>query len=120
LPNPNTTPGPPPRSLTSNIQAETQGVTLTNTGVSAEGNPISNRFTIVFDGMPHPARNPAFDEANTRVDAYTLINSRTKAGKLVGTQTVVVSPDGKTLTSTTIGPDANGRQINNITVYDKQ
>jgi len=94
-------PGPPPKSATDNVQAEGQGLKVTITGVGAEGNPINITFTNVFDGMPHPAGNPNFDAAATaRVDAYTLINSRTKAGKLVGTQTVVVSPDGKTLTAT--------------------
>jgi hypothetical protein len=114
-------PGPAPKSLTDNVQAEGQGLKVTVSGVGAEGNPISNTFTMVFNGMTHPANNPAFDEsANARVDPYTLISSRNRAGKLVGTQTVTVSPDGKTLTAATIAFDANGREINDIAVYDKQ
>jgi hypothetical protein len=31
-----------------------------------------------------------------------------------------VSPDGKTATATTMGINANGQPINNITVWDKQ
>jgi len=115
-------PGPPPRSGTLNIQADGQNqkVALTNTG--ADGNPTSITFTLVFDGIAHPVTgNPNFDaNADTRVDAYTVIRTRTKAGKLVQTQTVVVSQDGKTLTATTIGIDANGRPINTIAVADKQ
>jgi hypothetical protein len=117
-------PGPPPKSQTLNSQAEGQGLKVTVTGINAEGNPISNTFPVVFDGMPHPwgnSNNPNFDaSAEARVDAYTVIVSRTKAGKFVGTETVVLSPDGKTLTATTILLDANGRKINNILVYDKQ
>src|ERR1700693_3491887 len=92
-------PGPPPRSQTLNIQAEGQGLKAPITGVGADGNPINFTATLVFDGMPHPVQNaPDFDAAaNTRVDAYTLIVSRTKAGKLVGTVTEVVSPDDKQL-----------------------
>ena len=114
-------PGPPPKSQTANIQVEGQDQQVTITGVGADGSPIRIMFTMAFDAMPHPSRNPAFDAvANTRVDAYTIISSRTNAGKLVGTQTLVVSPDGKTLTTTTIGPGAFGPQVNNIAVWDKQ
>ena len=81
-------------------------------------------FTRIFDGMPHPATGNAiaiFDAvAITRVDPYTVIIGRTKAGKLVQTVTDVVSQDGKTYTATVTGSDANGRQFNNISVYDKQ
>ena len=117
-------PGPPPKSQTDNIQAEGQGLKVTATGVEAQGNPISNAFALVFDGMSHPSnRAPNFYDASAdaRVDAYTLISSRTKAGKLIGTQTVVVSPDGKTLTATTTAINAaNGQPFNSIQVFDKQ
>jgi hypothetical protein len=43
-----------------------------------------------------------------------------KAGKVVMTGTQVVSRDGKTQTLTTTGTDANGRQVNFISVYEKQ
>ena len=42
------------------------------------------------------------------------------AGKLVRASIDVVSRDGKTLTGTTAGIEANGRQFNIINVYDKQ
>jgi len=116
-------PGPPPRSQTNTIQAEGQGLKVTATGVDAQGNPISNAFALVLDGMPHPSnRAPNFYDAinDARVDAYTLISSRTKAGKFVATQTVVVSPDGKTLTATTTGINTNAQPFNQIQVFDKQ
>jgi hypothetical protein len=117
-------PPPTPKSQTVNIQAEGQGLKVTVTGVGAEGNPISNAFAHVFDRMPHPSnRAPNIYDAITdaRVDAYTLISSRTEAGKLVSIQTVVVSPDGKMLTATTTGINAaNGQLFNLIQVFDKQ
>jgi hypothetical protein len=106
------TPGPPPKSLTVNIQAEGQGQRVTVTGVAAGGNPINRTATAVFDGLPHPTaeNNPNQDAAAaTGVDAYTQIFSDTKAGKLVGTTTIVVSQDGKTTTVTEIVLDANGK-----------
>jgi hypothetical protein len=115
-------PGPPPRSNTTNIQAEGQGIKVTITGTAANGNPINIAITRVFDGIAHPVTgNPNFDAVATmRVDAYAFITSRTKAGKLVQTDTDVVSQDGKMWTFTSMGTDANGRLVNNIAVYDKQ
>jgi hypothetical protein len=115
-------PGPPPKSRTVTAQAERQGLRATITGVNGEGNPINYTQTPIFDGLPHPvAGDPNQDAyAATRVDAYTQIFSDFKAGKLVGTTTFVVSPDGKTITATEIILDANGKLINNITVFDKQ
>jgi hypothetical protein len=115
-------PGPPPRSLTSNIQAETQGTTVTTTGVNAEGNPISNTITIVFDGMPHPVVGISNADAlaSTQIDAYTQIYSVTKAGKLVGTLMAVLAPDGKTYTANFAGINANGQKIGYVRVWDKQ
>jgi hypothetical protein len=92
----------------------------TVTGIGVDGNPIKDMHTAVIDGMPHPRNDPNCDAiAATWVDTDTLIDSRTKAGKLVGTQTSVVSPDGKTLTVTTLLIDANGRPFNNTLVFDK-
>jgi hypothetical protein len=115
-------PGPPPKSQTVNVQAEGRGQRATVTGVAAGGNPFNYTLTPVFDGLPHPTENNPNQDAYaaTRVDAYIQIFSDTKAGKLVGTTTFVVSPDGKTLTSTAVLLDATGKSINNITVYDKQ
>jgi hypothetical protein len=112
-----------PRSLTVTVQAEGQNQKRTSTGTDANGNPINWVDTYVFDGMPHPSTNPDPDfdsRAATRVDAYNQIYSYTKAGKLVGTMTVVLSPDGRTVTATYMGIDANGRSDNVIAVYDKQ
>jgi hypothetical protein len=115
-------PGPPPKSQTVNVQAEGQAQRVTIAGVAASGNPFNYTLTAVFDGLPHPTENNPNQDAYaaTRVDAYTQIFSDLKADKLVGTTTIVVSPDGKTTTATAIILDGNGRPINNISVYDKQ
>ena len=117
-------PAPPPRSQTVTVQGEGRDWKITVAGIDAAGAPIGDAFTQAFDGMSHPLMgtpNPNFDAAAaTRVDAYSIIVSRTKAGMFVGTQTIAVSPDGKTLTSTTTGVDASGRGVNVIAVYDKE
>jgi hypothetical protein len=114
-------PGPPPKNQSTNVQADGQIHRLTITGIDAAGNPISVVFTRTFDGTPHPSKATDFDAATiTRVDAYTIIISRTRAGKLVQTATDVVSQDGKTLTTTTIGSNAKGQPINIVGIHDKQ
>jgi hypothetical protein len=114
-------PGPPPKSQSTNVQADGQIHRLTITGIDAAGNPISVVFTRTFDGTPHPSKAADFDAVTiTRADDYTIIISRTRAGKLVQTATDVVSQDGKTLTTTTIGSNANGQPINIVGIHDKQ
>jgi hypothetical protein len=116
-------PGPAPRSQMQNVQAEGQTHKVTTTGTDANGNPTNTVLTVFFDGMPHPPNNPSpnFDAiASTRVDAYNMILTSSKAGKLVAILTSVVSPDGRTMTDTLMGIDANGQPANNIAVYDKQ
>jgi len=54
-----------------------------------------------------------------RVNATTLEAQYLKEGKPTIKQTAVVSADGKTLTVTGTGTDAQGRTINNVAVYDK-
>jgi hypothetical protein len=54
-----------------------------------------------------------------RVNATTLEAQYMKDGKPTIKQTAVVSADGKMLTVTGTGTDAQGRTINNVAVYDK-
>jgi hypothetical protein len=115
-------PGPPPKSGTMYIRGEGQTQRNTAVNIDAEGNPGTLVTMRVFDGQPHPVTGSnLYDETTyTRIDAYSNKVVLTKAGKFVSTIGGVLSQDGKTYTLTTTGTDANGRQINNISVYDKQ
>jgi hypothetical protein len=115
-------PGPPPRSNTLSWTQEGQNIRDTNQGTDAQGNPTAGVIMINFDGQPHPSTGfPNWDAvALTRVDANTFIFARLKTGKLVGTGDAVLSQDGKTMTITSTGIDANGRPLASTTVYDKQ
>jgi hypothetical protein len=116
-------PGPPPNSQTVYFQGEGQNRKATIVGITATGNPQLGTFAeLVEDGKPHLVTGLAGIDAQayTRVDARTLNVNRLKDGKVVQTGTWVVSPDGKTLTVTFTGANANGRQVNNILIYDKQ
>jgi hypothetical protein len=47
-------PGPPPRSQTSTVEAFGQGIRITNDGVDAKGNPAKNVVLLFNDGKSHP------------------------------------------------------------------
>ena len=115
-------PGPPPRSQSVIIQADGQNHKITITGADSAGNSTTQVVVRGYDGMSHPASgNSDYDgQAAARVDASTIIVGFTKAGKLVETGTMIVSPDGKTRTFSTTGADTSGLPFNNIAVYDKQ
>ena len=116
-------PGPEPKSSTVYIQGEGQNRKITAVGISAVGNTQGQVWSeFVEDGKPHPvAGNPNVDtQTYTRVDARTINISRVKEGKTVGTATLVVSPDGKTMTFNNSTTQVTGRQISETQVYDKQ
>jgi hypothetical protein len=109
------------KSITRYDRGEGQNRRMTLVGIDAQGNPLSAVYMHIYDGQPHPTTGSTSSDASamTRVDAHTINVSLTKAGKPVLTETTVVSQDGKTLTLTGKGTDANGRDYNIVLVYDK-
>ncbi|SRR5260221_12116294 len=116
-------PGPAPRSSTVTYEAVGQGLRAALDGVDAQGNPTKAVFGPYFyDGKSYPVTGvPAYDATSNKIiNDSTVEMTRTKAGKVILTTTRVLSADGKTLTFTTTGLNANGQQINEVAVYDKQ
>ena len=115
-------PGQAPRSSTYNFQGA--GANLTNTveTVDAAGSSTKTVNPHIYDGQVHPITgNPNVDtRMYTRADANTVISASMKAGKLVQVTTIVLSQDGRTITTSTRGTDARGQQVNSVAVYDKQ
>jgi len=116
-------PGPPPRSSTLTFQAEGQSLTATVEGINAQG--VQTKVVhgpYLYDGKPYPVTGaPGYDSASYKIisDSTDEI-TRTKAGKVIQTVTEVLSEDGKSLTFTIKGINANGQQINNVAIYEKQ
>jgi len=116
-------PGPAPRSFTFTATASGQGTMAVLEGIDAAGMPIPRAvYTFVYDGQPHPVTGVlAYDATSgTRVNAYTYDFTNTKAGRVVQTARLVYSTDGRTLTVVTTGENANGQQISNVAVVEKQ
>jgi hypothetical protein len=115
-------PGTAPRSSTYNY--EVAGANLTNTveTVDAAGNTIKTVNPHIYDGQVHqlPSNPNADARSYTRVDPNTVISASMKGGKLVQVTTIVLSQDGRTITTTGRGIDGKGQVVNSIAVYDKQ
>jgi hypothetical protein len=110
-------PGPAPRSNASTFEAVGQGLKVTAEGIDVQGN--STNVVIgpyLYDGGSYSAPGAsAFDASSYKmINDSTVEITRTKAGKVILTETRVLSADRKTLTFTTTG------QTNNIEVYERQ
>jgi len=111
------------KSGTVDIEAQGDGVKTTVDLVKTDGTPSRWSFTANYDGKDNPITGDCpFGNAVTltRVDAHTTRGTTKQDGKVTLTQTVVISPDGKTRTITSKGKDLKGNPIASTTVYDRQ
>ena len=115
-------PGPAPKSQTRTYTQNADGTTLTVTGVTADGSPISIHSTFKYDGKDYPyTGTPNWDSLSLkRVNGTTVKSVLKKGGKNVGTSTRTLSAHGKVLTVSTKLTDTKGMPINDLSVYDKQ
>ena len=117
-------PGPPPKSMTSKIGALEGGVKVTIDTVNAQGQPTPPLESIAkFDGKDYTVKGGPAAANTTR--AYKKVDGHveyvTKVdGKVTITTKWAVSRDGKTLTVTQAGKNAQGQTVNNTLVFDKQ
>jgi len=114
-----------PKSQTRTVEPQGEGVKITMEGVAADGSRIEYSYTTNYDGKESPISgagqaNGADTFAVKRVDANTYTTTGTKAGKVVTRNKTVVSKDGKVMTITSKGVDANGKPRNVVNVWDKQ
>ena len=115
-------PGPAPQSVTMKVEASGQGEKSTTEGVNAAGAATKTEYTAHYDGKDYPMTGS--QNADTvslkRIDARTMERTDKKGDKVVLTSTRVVSEDGKTMTVTTKGTNAQGQAVDNVTIWEKQ
>ncbi len=118
----NYSPGPAPKSITVKIASDADNMKLTSDGIDAAGNPTHVEYTAKYDGKDYPITGiPNADTvALERLDASTIRSTTKKGDQVVMTVTSVISKDGKTRTATFKGKNAEGLDVNNVVVYDKQ
>jgi hypothetical protein len=114
-----------PKSATRINEAQGDAVKVSVEGISADGSRIAYSFTTKFDGKDSAvsgvgAPNGADTITETRIDANTVTATVKRAGKEVQTNRGVVSKDGKVLTITAEGTNAQGQAISYTSVWDKQ
>jgi hypothetical protein len=98
------------------------GIKVTRTEQSATGGPSQSTYTYKYDGKEYPATGGQFDKVSVkRVDANTSSWEAKKSdGKFHQKGRIVISKDGKTLTQTFKGTDADGKPVEGTNIYDKQ
>ena len=116
-------PGPAPQSQTLKVEASGKGEKITSEVVAADGKRTTTTYTANFDGKDYPISGSALgaDKVSLkRIDARTSERTDKKNGKPVVTIRRVVSADGKTMTATSKGTNAEGKPMNNVAVFEKQ
>jgi hypothetical protein len=118
------TPAPMPvKSLTVTREASDGGMKVTTTGEQADGTPINASYTLKYDGKDDQVTgNSPYDTiAVKQVNANTLTDARKKTGgPYHATSRIVVSNDGKTMTTSTKGTNGEGKEFTSTFVFVKQ
>lgn len=117
-------PGTERKSETRIVESSPTGMKISVDRINADGSNQQFNYTTNFDGKPNPiigmAPYGADAIAVTLGSSNSLSVKLMKGSKTVGTGTLVVSADGKTLTLTAQGIDVNGKTVSSVAVYDKQ
>jgi endonuclease YncB( thermonuclease family) len=115
-------PGPGPKTQTRVVVSTADGTRLTVTGARADGSAVNAGATYRFDGKDNPySGNPDIDSiAMKRVDAHTLSGITKLKGKVVSDLRYAISGDGRILTMTVKGANADGTPVSNKMVFDRK
>ena len=115
-------PTAPVKSLTTTREAAEGGVKVTTTGEQADGTKVNSSYTAKYDGNESPVTGSPWDKISIKqVDSNTFTTATKKTGgKYKSTARTVISKDGKTMTTTSKGINAEGKPFNYTMVWDKQ
>ena len=115
-------PGPKPTTaITAKVESFSGGVKITIDGTNPEGKPTHTEVVGAFDGKDNPVRGaPNTTNAFTRIDDRTFEVAHKIDGKPSITNRVVASADGKTMTGTQTGMNAQGQTVKNVIIFEKQ
>ncbi len=114
-------PGPAPKSMTVVFAAVGQSEKLSVEMVAADGSKLAATYTANYDGKDVPFTGLTDETVSLkRINATTTEQTVREGGKVVVTYTRVVSADGKSLTSTAKGTNAQGQAFTDVVVLDKQ
>ena len=97
-------------------------VKVTRTGQMVDGTAVNFSFTYKYDGKKYPVTGGPFDTLSVkRTDTNTTTWEASKSGgKYHAKGKTVISADGKTMTQSASGTDAEGKPLSMTLVFDKQ
>ena len=116
-------PGPAAKSQIAKVEAWGEdGVKYSSDLVGADGKATRMEFQAKFDGKDYPfTGNPDADViALKRIDGNTIESVSKLKGKVTLTVVGVVSSDGKTRTLTQTGKNAQGAEVKNVLLFERQ
>ena len=115
-------PGPPPKSQTTKVEAVEGGIKEVVDRVNAQGVAIHFEWTAKYDGTDYPVKgDPDRDSVSLRkIDDYTIEITSKKAGKTTTTTRSVIATDGRSRVVRVTGINAQGEKINNAVVFDRE
>ncbi|MCU1253371.1 MAG: hypothetical protein JWQ49_6400 [Edaphobacter sp.] len=115
------TTGTPPKEITLVIEEQGPNLLVTATGTNSDGSPISVKYTVpISGGAGSMQEGDNSGITSKQISANVRENSYSKDGKELRTRHMVVSKDGKTMTSKVKGTNPNGKPVDGTDVYDKQ
>ena len=113
----------PRKSETRTYEASGDTITMHSEVVNSDGSKQAYGVTEKTDGKDNPfTGQPPGGAETTSVKRVgkTFISENKKGGKLLFTARETLSNDGKVMTFTTKGTDANGQPVSSVRVYEKQ
>jgi hypothetical protein len=115
-------PPPVPKSQIAHIVVDGENVEITEEIVNESGERLTIHVKARSDGKDYPVTGTPYADSGSyqRVDRNTIKGIAKKAGKVVMHETVVVSPDGKSITGTYSGTNATGNQVTAVAVFEKR
>ena len=104
------------------VESDDNNYKIDATGTDGDGKPLHVQYGAKFDGQDHRATGitNADSVSVRRIDANTVETLQKKDGKVVMTITSTTCKDGKTRTSTWCGKNAEGKDVQNVVVFDRQ
>ena len=116
-------PGPAPRSQTTRIETVPGGgAKFTVDAVDAGGKSTRQEYVTMFDGKDTEVKGAAAPttRAYSRIDDRGYQYVERVNGTVTTTTRSTISADGKTRTNVGTGTGADGKPVNNTTVYSRQ
>jgi hypothetical protein len=117
-------PGPPPKSGSNIFEPVPGGMKLVVRNTETQGKSTSFERIELYDGQVHAAHGEGRlgpDAVSMRrPDPYTIKIVNYKNGKVASRTTRKVSKDGKTMTSSSKGTDAEGHPLEEVRFFEKQ